>query len=206
MWSSEYRASQLIEDRATLPIKIGNLKIYKSNQPGALDRLKTFKVSIDHEPGLWGLALQRFNFELKGQKQPTEEEEDVNVMIVALHEKVVVGFLLFSTANSRLSRRPKIDLNGCITFEVNITSVATTMQGNNIGKRLAGKVLEVVNSYLNEETPLGFVLLKSTPWAQGFWEGIGFKQGFPPALGHIQSALNNAGYEYHVELQYEFPD
>ena len=183
-----------------------HLKVFTSGQIGALERLKTLHMHAESsfEPGLWHLALRRFNFDLGGMQR---RASDKNVMIVALQNKYVIGFLLMSSANSRLSPNPKIELNGCITFEVNITSVSEKHRRGGIGRQIANKMLTVVGRLLNEETSIGFVLLKSTPNARTFWENIGFSRGYPDDLiesaAHMKTTLEYAGYDYYIQVWYD---
>lgn len=181
-------------------------EVFDSNQHDALARLETLKLhdECSFEPGLWQLALTRFNFELKGMER---RAEDNNVIIVALENGCVIGFLLMSTANSRLSPTPKIELHGCITFEVNITFVAKERRRLGIGMNIANEMLTVVQDLLDDETPLGFVLLKSTQNAREFWRKVGFSRGYPHDLiesaSHMKHTLEYAGYDHYIQMWYD---
>ena len=188
-------------------VPISNLKVFTSNHPSASSRLKELKLHDDDcfEPRLWQRALGRFNFELRGQKK--REQGDENIMIVALQNKKVVGFLHMSTVNNRLSKRPHIELDGCITFEVNYTSVSEQRRRGGIGTRIAEKTVAVVRRHLDEETPIGFILLQSAPNARAFWESVGFVEGYPDdlidATPHMESTLDNAKYTHNMEVLWE---
>jgi GNAT superfamily N-acetyltransferase len=181
-------------------------EVFDSNQHDALARLETLKLhdECSFEPELWQLALTRFNFELKGMER---REEDNNVIIVALENGCVIGFLLMSTANSRLSPKPKIELRGCITFEVNITFVAKERRRRGIGMNIANEMLTVVQDLLDDETSIGFVLLKSTQNAREFWRKVGFSQGYPDDLiesvSHMKHTLEYAGYDHYIQMWYD---
>lgn len=203
-----YRSAQSAEvSKALAPqkLKIVHLKIFRSEQHhGTLARLQSLNIDEnDFEPGLWRLALRRFAFDLRGMKR---QLGDKNIMVVALRDKHVVGFLLMSTVNNRLTQNPA-ELDGCITWEVNITSVSEKQRRIGIGAQIAKKIILIVQRMLDEDTPLGYLLVKSTPEAQKFWKAMGFSKERPFALveatPYMETSLDNAGYNYYMELEWD---